>query len=233
MFFKTERDLQLELAALDFPLFQSDCEAYSRREVRVGGCIPDLIHVSFTKKLDVPAWPKRWSYKHSYITWLLRQHEDLYIHEIAGLMYVPSERIKPILNNLVESEILCETPKGTLSLSRSMKNIRGHVLAVEAKLRNWREALSQAITYKNFANTVFVAMDATSVPYQPDILSIFENEDIGLCAVSPGSTEWLVEPFTRFKVASHQKEYLMMSVANPNTQILWSRRNDSKASYQG
>jgi hypothetical protein len=111
-------------------------------------------------------------------------------------------------------------------------DFRANVVAVEAKLKNWRQALVQATRYKDFANVAFVAMDATMVPSKSSILETFRALQVGLCAVSLNSAEWVVHPQIREHGLGHEKEYITMSPVVPTTQRFWSRRNNRKASSQ-
>jgi hypothetical protein len=188
--------------------------------------------VHFNGEPGIQVWPKRWSYRHSFVVWLLREWGELSIPVIVKLSYESQERTMPVISDLLNSGFVIQIKNGALILSTPIREMQTNVMAVEAKLRNWREALSQAKRYKDFANTVFVAMDASTTPNSPDILSLFKNEQIGLCAVAPGLVNWLIFPETRLQVPSHEKEYIVMSATNPVTQTLWSRRKYRKASYQ-
>ena len=229
MTYRTEQDLQREIAMMDFEFYDSRYVTFSRREVPVGGCIPDLINIHFTQDPNFYSWPKKWSYKHSFAIWLLRS-QDLYLEEIASLFFEPIKKVSPIVDELLRDEIIIKSKDGKLSLSKQIEDIKADVVAVEAKLKKWRQALSQAIRYKDFANIVLVAMDATMIPRTDQAIQAFQNEAIGLCAISHGTIEWLVYPKRRLQGIGHEKEYLVMSATIPTTQRFWSRRNNLTAS---
>jgi len=56
--------------------------------------------------------------------------------------------------------------------------------AIEAKLSDWRRALSQANRYKDFANEVWVLMDSASVSAAASNIEEFKRQNIGLVAIS-------------------------------------------------
>jgi hypothetical protein len=232
MLYETERDLQKDLATIEFNFDKSYPVSFMRREVRVGGCIPDLVMINFKQDPANLSWPCKWNFRHSFVIWLLRRHQELSSEEIARSFFSKVEQTIPIVRDLVASNILVENINGSFSLALDVANLASLVIAVEAKLKDWRGALSQAISYKEFANITFVAMDATKAPRSTEVLNKFKTKEVGICAVSLGSIEWLVYPPTRFDDIGHQKEYLAMSATIPTTQIFWSSRNRRSASSQ-
>lgn len=232
MIFKNELQLQKKIAELDFAFYETYPVSFTRREVRVGGCIPDLVSVHFVKDPDLFSWPQRWSYRHSFVVWLLR-NKSLNLDEIASSFFEPVKRIKPVINSLIFNKIVTKTRDDRYELAKLIRDdFRANVIAVEAKLRDWRQALSQAKRYKDFANIVFVAMDATMVPLETAALEEFRSEQIGLCAVERKSVVWIINPENREEGIGHEKEYITMSPVIPSTQRFWSRRNRSKAVNQ-
>jgi hypothetical protein len=232
MRYKTERDLQIEIASLDFGLVGFPDISYVRREVPVGGCIPDLVTIGFYEMPSTEYWPNNWSYKHSYVIWLLRQWKRLTAETIASLSFESLHRVKPIIQDLVESGAAVQTESGALILSKAVASIQAEVIAVEAKLRRWREALDQAIEYKTFADRVFVAMDSFGAPTEDGVLRKFFEYRVGLCAITTEGVEWLVYPRSNKQKRGHAREYLVTSAIVPSRQTLWSRRNPLKASSQ-
>ena len=232
MIFKTERQLQTRLAQLVFDSFPEYPISFARREVRVGGCIPDLVSIHFDKDPNIHPWPSRWSYRHSFTVWLLR-YRPLSVDEIASAFFEPANKVKPIVDHLISNQIAFMNKSNKISLNQHIqRDFQANVVAVEAKLKDWRQALNQAIRYKDFANTVFVAMDASAIPHSKAQQDMFRAEKIGLCAVLDFSHEWVVNPVIREDGVGHEKEYLLMSAAIPTTQRLWARRNSRNASNQ-
>jgi len=231
--FHTERELQQELFTLDIELSSGYTATFVRREVPVGGCIPDLVYVRFVAEPKPYLWPRRWSFLHSYVLWLLRRHSKLLPGTIARRSYESTERILPILQDLIRSGAVTEATSGVLRLSPAMAEVDAEVVAVEAKLRNWREALSQAVTYQRFADRVFVAMDGSTTPTTEKIWKRFRSMGVGLCAVARQEFEWYVHPSLRRRgLPGAEREYLISSAVAARTQTLWSCRYATKASFQ-
>jgi len=224
MFYSNERELQHELSNMSFEFLTGRKFAYTRREVPVGGCIPDLVSIQFTQEPKINYGSIRWSYKHSFVVWLFRNWEMLSLEKITSISFEPLNRLMPIIIDLESVGMLQKIGESDFVLSDEVVNLQASVIAAEAKLRNWRQALAQAKRYKDFANIVFVAMDATKVPKTEKVISEFRNEQIGLCAIAPKSIEWVVCPTIRDNGIGHEREYLILSAALPTTQTLWSRR---------
>ena len=87
------------------------------------------------------------------------------------------------------------------------------LIAIEAKLRNWKRALKQALRYKLFADRVFVVLADTYI--NPLIrgggIEMFENQGVGLATVNTGGhTNVLVQakknkPYSKpINILAHQ-----------------------------
>jgi len=70
------------------------------------------------------------------------------------------------------------------------------IVAVELKIRNWREALKQAMSYQLGAHYALVAMPLDHVFPAMRSRHLFEREGVGLMAVSSvaGGVRVLIEP---------------------------------------
>ena len=221
--FRSERELQAELANLELDIEGPYSITFRRREVPVGPCIPDLIYVRFAQPPDPLLWPRRWTFRHSFALWLLRQDATLTLGAMADLFYEsPDGRIKQTMRDLVRSGAVIENPSQTFGLSPAMRAVRAEVIAVEVKLSRWTRALEQAQSYLSFADRSFVAMDARQAPKRSNVLDKFLELGIGLCVVLPRSLEWLVMPQPDKGLHGCDREYLIASAASKSRQTLWS-----------
>lgn len=230
--FKREKQLQEKLLDLVKDLVSEKTYAFVRREVPVGGYIPDMIIVQFHSDPSEVLSINNWSFRHAYIVWLLKSENKLTFQSIAERCYESAERISPIIESLLQGNVIQKVGKNHISLCQEVLAMQAEVIAVEAKLKHWRRALEQAIRYKSFANRVFVAMDCVGVPRKQKVLDEFRNNDVGLCAISKQDLEWLVESVSISSGSiSPEQEYLVASAVISTRQTLWSRRNPVKASY--
>ena len=234
-YFESEQELQIMLSEARMNFERSQTITMMRREVPVGGCIPDIIYVRFADIPDPSIWPSKWTFRHTFAIWLLRQHAELTLDAMAQRFYEPPNgRIKSTMQDLVKSGAVILTKLKTFTLSEKIKNIDAEVIAGEAKLSYWQRALEQALSYRRFADKVFVAMDSCFIPHDLEILEIFSRHSVGLCAVFPyNKLDWIVYPRKNERKVDADWDYLVASASvNSSGQTLWSARYPRKASNQ-
>lgn len=228
MVFQQERDLQIHLATLTAVFSESFGVTFSRREVPLGRCIPDLIYVRLAEMPPMKILPRYTSYRHSHMLWLLKQHGQLRLDTLAALSYDSVDRIRPLATDLIKAGSVVEVD-GVLQLAPALTSLDCEIIAVEAKMKDWRQALAQAENYQGFADRVFVAMDPAGVPTKPDVIRLFRERQIGLCSVRQDIT-WIVYPPLHRQPLGPNHEYLLASALAPARQHLWERRYSTKAS---
>lgn len=221
--FGSELDLQKRLETLDF-LEGDDSEAvYFRREVRVGNIIPDLICVRFPQLPESNLRRTNWSFRHASLLSLLRRYRKLRVASLAKLTYERELRVRGLLEDLVRSGAVVEWSTGSYSLSKQLSSVQAEVIAVEAKLERWNEALQQAVTYQRFADRVFVAMDHERIKVKHVPIAEFMSSGVGLLSVSPTHTSQ-VNKGRKTRRISPEWEYLVSSPFTSRSQKLWFRR---------
>lgn len=67
---------------------------------------------------------------------------------------------------------------------KKVNAVSKNIIAIEAKLSDWRAGIEQALRYKQYANEVYVALSAENVPKVDR--QIFQKYNIGLMSVSDG-----------------------------------------------
>jgi hypothetical protein len=68
------------------------------------------------------------------------------------------------------------------------------VLAIEAKLYNWREALDQALEYKRFSDFSYVMLPATAIGPAANNRELFTTAGIGLITFREGRIQTVCKP---------------------------------------
>ena len=187
----------------------------------MGDRVPDFVCISFQNLTDDAVLPKNCTYRHAAVLATLRKRRRTRPATLAKQLYMDVERLRPLLNDLVASGAVIENPTGSLSLSTFWSELKAEVIAVEAKLTRWKDALIQALSHKRYADTAVVAMDAAAIPQKESSIRTFAEHGIGLCAISPDSARWVVPP-KRSEGEGHEREYLLTSALSPS-QTLWSR----------
>ncbi len=120
---------------------------------------------------------------------------DIVIYKIVESNQVISfEKIKEITkaNDLVIRKSLSKlmvscyinNHDSLFQFSKSYQTIITDLIAIEAKLKNWKRALEQAFRYKWFAKKAFVVLDSINI--QPAIKNItqFERLNVGLAEIN-------------------------------------------------
>jgi hypothetical protein len=203
---------------------------YVRREVPIGGLIPDMVFVAVNGTPNGDPKPRRWTLRHSGIAWALRTEGPLSIDEVSAAVSESTERVLPIVNELIDARLIRTSNSGKITLVRNSRLLRSEVIAVELKLSRWKEALLQAQAYRTFADRVVVALDGERV--NPDSAP-FKQEGIGLALVRRRGVELAVAPRPReLSGLSLEHDYVVGSALWSNGHTLWRRRNAVKASSQ-
>lgn len=91
------------------------------------------------------------------------------------------------LNEYCEASFLKRIKKDTFLVIREYEYIADNVIAVEAKLKNWKRALFQAQRYKKFSDFSFVLLDEHHSNSALANLSAFKDSNIGLITMSDTS----------------------------------------------
>jgi len=224
--FESERDLQDVLFRLDRPL--PDPEPYARlllrREQPVGASIPDLVYVGFLSEPPEDLWPARWTFQHACLVWQLRRRPRLQPSTIARRTFQRSQQIDSLLHDLERSGAIRRLPTGAVQLSQALAAVRAEVIAVEAKLSRWRDALSQALGYGTFADKTIVAMPSNGIPYDPTARSAFSKAGVGLCGIArDGRVEWVIHPRPQSPTLGGEREFLIASASDGRRQTPWER----------
>ncbi len=223
--YSSEYELQLDLFKMQLKLDGSYANTLIRREVHMGSCIPDFIYVSFKQVPNPHLWPRKFANRHCFVLWWLRNEFELSLEEIAARFYMPPRGIVvQTINELINSGAVQTINSGKFALSTEMKTVQAEVVAVEAKLSNWKRAIQQAQDYLNFADKVFVAMDPYQMPKKLTVLEKFRELGIGLCAILPEKMDWFVFPQVQANYSGVDREFLIASAGSLSHQTLWSSR---------
>ena len=105
------------------------------------------------------------------------------IHHLNKILRLKPEKIhNDYLNWFLELKLIQRKSKYIYTSTEWASVYPQYVVAVEAKLTKWQEALEQAIYNLNFADYSYVAMDH-SMNFRQDIVDKFINANVGLLSV--------------------------------------------------
>lgn len=89
------------------------------------------------------------------------------------------------LNLLLEQGVIYSNDARRIYVKEiASANVIKHSVAIEAKVRDWRKGIKQALRYKNFADKSYLALYESHVNVARENLHVFETLNIGLIGVS-------------------------------------------------
>jgi len=96
------------------------------------------------------------------------------------------------LSRLMDAQMIEFSRGGRVALT-DLCTMPSEIVAVEAKLTRWKEALSQAAQYRRYADRAYVALPMTRARCALDGQEEFERQGVGLLGVFRGSLITLIE----------------------------------------
>ena len=151
------------------------------REVGVGRSIADV--VATLLPADAGRVPPVLSVKDSVLVSLLRQNGPTRIDVLERMCGVPPKSLRgEHIHRLVASGIVVVGDGGRVALARWSRSAA--LIAIEAKLTRWLDALEQALEYRRFADRVYVALPADCVAPALRARAMFQRAGVGLLAVN-------------------------------------------------
>lgn len=88
------------------------------------------------------------------------------------------------VNEYEEAGFIVKTKDDRFRVVKEYKVVADLVISVEAKLRDWRKALSQAHRYKRFSDLTFVLLDGAQATSAISNIKLFEDGNIGLISLT-------------------------------------------------
>ena len=179
-----EADLVIDLVeSLPGYLNRDSSRCVVHTEVGVGRSIADV--VAAVVQLTASRFPSVLSVRESVVVSALRRFGPTRVdilERLCGLR--PGELRGGPLEALRERGVVSLGRGGRVSMGGWYRS--GAVIAIEAKLTRWRDALRQAMVYRHFADRVYVALPADCMARPLHARAMFEREGVGLLSVNGG-----------------------------------------------
>lgn len=192
MQFQYESDLCAVLSGeLDRKLAKPGQLLHMLAEVQVGKVIPDLLAVRLNG--GAPNMGKVTGFESWVIAELMRGRA-LHAETISRRLYARANKVDSALARLEYTGVVQRTPTGACTLTGGNFPHGAAVIAVEAKLIRWKDAIEQAKTYLNFANQAYIALpqdsfNAASLPIREGCA----RASLGLIVVTREKTDIIVD----------------------------------------
>lgn len=157
-------------------------EATMLSEVQVGSVIPDLVLVD----------PRRVGSSvgslTGFETWIvadLLRSRSRRVKTLSRRLFARPEATTRAVARLERVGFLARASEASFSLREDSFPRDAEVVAIEAKLRRWREAIDQATEYLLFANCSYVALPKETIDGSMGILPACRHRGLGVIAVAP------------------------------------------------
>jgi DNA-binding MarR family transcriptional regulator len=181
--FRLERDMLPHLSAALPTLLGASLSTTVRvlREPTMGLIIPDLLAGVWTRGTMLASYSDV-SRIEAHIWALLERAGSLHAKEVAGRLHLSTHRAAGALDTLVRRRIVqrsADTPD-LLVLRPEARTNQLEIVALEAKLSRWRDAISQAKAYYAFADRSYVVLDGNRVRATETLLATAREAHVGL-----------------------------------------------------
>ncbi len=160
------------------------------REVSVGNVIPDLL---------VGTWygqPSRFEFSNvaRHILAFLQRERDSEIprQRIEEELYLTPLAADKALHQLLRARAVRTLDSGEIQVLTEFPAPAARLIAIEMKMKRWREALAQGMSYLSFADEAYVVLDGNQLTNSSELLREFELAPVGLLVQRGSQIEKLV-----------------------------------------
>ena len=160
----------------------------SVEELNTGIGIADIV---FTKKINRRDYYFD-NFELLFHTLTLINRKNKKISEIDFVSRFSKKQIKNIIDKYLSMELIEEYDSGYYYVKNKLTPSITEFYAIEAKLKDWKSGLYQAIRYKNFAQKSFLALSSEYI-HRVDKNLLLQN-NVGLISVSIDNTRILINP---------------------------------------
>lgn len=190
--FRSEAVLQGQIARSIRSYLASPKPAFVRREMPIGAARPDFVVVESSRRPHHLALPPDFTLRHGRLLDALQQKVSWSFSDLSDCLFERPSEVERMLDSLSSRGLVVFEGADSCSASPLLQQHHWSVLAIEAKLSKWTRALEQALSYRDFADRVLVALDATQLPADSArILTEFRRAGVGLCLVWPNCQEFV------------------------------------------
>lgn len=146
-------------------------------EMQLGALVPDVVVVShLEQRFSVLSALERWVLAE----WLAGHADE---KTITRRLAIDPSRVVRAVKTLETVGLLVREASGGFSISTKAP-FRMEVVAIEAKLLRWREAMRQACRYVTFSTRSYIALPSVVVQSSKGVVEACERDGIGLLSVS-------------------------------------------------
>lgn len=146
---------------------------YYIEEFQTGNGIPDIVFArgvkrKFYKKMDYESY--------YFISELMKNEVITFEDKIIKL-----DKYKELKEYLIKNKYIRKIDTGIFQKEKNLQPLTGEIIAIEAKLSDWKNGFYQALRYKYFAHESYLALSENKIK-NVDI-ELLKSKNIGLISV--------------------------------------------------
>jgi hypothetical protein len=182
---KTEKGMVRRATPLVFAALRlSRSECVYAHELTVGPSIADLV---ILRARDARFWPSSpLSMAECAVLSFLRHHGAASVDTIAHNVFMRAENVHRLLLGRLSRWSLVRTSRLGQFRAPAGWVAKSELVAVEAKLIRWREALDQAVVYRRYADRAYVLLPKRSAAIAARHKDLFLENGVGLLSYDAG-----------------------------------------------
>lgn len=160
---------------------------YIVRELRGGNNIADVVYTTDIERDNVvfDEYFKAYYYFNG-----IYNKKKISIDEVEISDTTVNKKFHNFLRELEELGYI-KVENNYITSIKKIDAVTKNIIAIEAKLSDWRAGIEQAIRYKQYANEVYVAVGAENVKNVDK--ELFRSKNIGLMSVSAGKLRIVIK----------------------------------------
>lgn len=174
-------------------LRQNSRDIKIKNEVGAGRFISDVVALVTTKGIELKS--PVLSSRESVVLSCIRQHGPITKEKLHNFCRIAPEQLSRICSKLERAGII-RSQQRLLRLRREWARST-KLIAFEAKLTRWRDALRQATAYRSFADKSYVVLSAPLATTAIKNAKEFRAEGVGLLVVKNGAIRTLISSTPR------------------------------------
>lgn len=143
---------------------------------------------------------------------LFAKGDSVSIHYLCNQTFMSASVIHhDFLDHFVRLGLVIQISRYNYKATNWVEALPPHLIAIEAKLSKWQEALEQAVSNKGFSSISFVALAKDNVVISRSIRNCYEVNGIGLLVVDyEGHIEEIVSPKPTVRPQSRDGHFQMV-----------------------
>ncbi|MDB4913923.1 MAG: hypothetical protein JWM95_1567 [Gemmatimonadetes bacterium] len=147
-------------------------------EETIGDVVPDVLIGVWQDDSYVDYRPL--TYVEAHLLSFITQSGPLSADDLGERLHLTSTGANRALKRLLHLNTVAYDEDGCLRTQVERAYPAVQIVAFEAKLVRWKDALEQAETYLRFANRAFVVLDGSQIALSARVVSAFKDSRVGL-----------------------------------------------------